>query len=129
MHYRCSDPACPKYPDYGGRGITVCERWSSLDAFLQDMGPRPKNRTLERINNDGNYEPDNCRWATMEDQLRNTRRNVKVIIEGEELLQVDALKRVGVTLAGVHKRMRTKGETLQQAFDHFVAYRIPRVRR
>lgn len=74
MVQRCTNPARRDYPRYGGRGITVCERWLDFRNFLADMGERPEGRTLDRINNEGNYEPSNCRWATPEEQIRNTRK-------------------------------------------------------
>lgn len=75
MVARCSNPQHPSFRYYGGRGINVCERWrSSYENFLADMGRRPSpDLTLDRINNNGNYEPDNCRWATHSDQMRNRR--------------------------------------------------------
>lgn len=71
MIQRCTNPKRDRYPVYGGRGITVCVRWRTFENFLEDMGERPVGRTLDRINNDGNYEPGNCRWATAEEQALN----------------------------------------------------------
>jgi hypothetical protein len=75
MIRRCTDPRCPRYPDWGGRGITVCDRWLDFANFLADMGERPPGRTLERTKNHLGYSPDNCVWATPAQQGRNTRRS------------------------------------------------------
>ena len=72
MKARCYNPNNSRYHRYGGRGIVVCERWLKFEDFLADMGPRPKGLTLERKNNDGNYEPGNCEWATRRTQGRNS---------------------------------------------------------
>lgn len=74
MIQRCGNPRATDYDLYGGRGITVCEHWrTSYSSFLADMGERPDGMTLDRIDNDGNYEPGNCRWATATVQVRNSR--------------------------------------------------------
>lgn len=73
MKQRCLNPNASKYRDYGARGITVCDRWLTFENFYADMGVRPEGKTLDRIDNDGNYEPGNCRWATPAQQSQNQR--------------------------------------------------------
>ena len=85
MIARCRDSSCKVYPHYGGRGIKVCDRWLySFKIFLEDMGEKPSPRhTLERQNNNGNYDPDNVVWGTWEEQGRNRRNNVFLTLDGE----------------------------------------------
>lgn len=73
MRQRCENRKNKRFEIYGGRGISVCERWKLFDNFLEDMGARPEGKTLDRIDCDGNYEPANCRWATASEQMKNRR--------------------------------------------------------
>lgn len=83
MIARCTRPRNDKYKFYGGRGIKVCDRWLEFKNFYADMGDRPEGMSLDRINNDGNYEPGNCRWATDKQQKRNRSSNRRLTAFGE----------------------------------------------
>lgn len=85
MLRRCYTPTTQQYENYGGRGITVCDRWrESFPQFLADMGPRPSaSHSLDRIDNNGNYEPSNCRWATQAEQANNRRQNHPITYQGK----------------------------------------------
>lgn len=98
MKNRCRHPRCKAYPNYGGRGIRVCERWAAdFSAFYADMGPRPSPlHSLDRIDSNGHYEPGNCRWATRAEQNRNTRANVVVSAWGRQQVVTDWAREVGI---------------------------------
>ena len=97
MRERCRDPKHHHWKNYGGRGIRVCVRWDvSFEAFLSDMGPRPPGGTIERKNVNGNYEPDNCRWASMREQSRNKRTSRFVIYNDRKVLLVDLAEELGL---------------------------------
>lgn len=83
MLQRCNNPKCQEYKNYGGRGIKVCKAWMKFEGFLQDMGERPPNLTLDRKNNDGDYCKENCRWITNKEQQRNKRTNRAITIGDE----------------------------------------------
>lgn len=84
MVARCCHPYVKCYPRYGGRGISVCERWHTFENFYADMGSRPSSKhSIDRIDNSGNYEPSNCRWATIAEQNNNTRRNILLFFQGK----------------------------------------------
>lgn len=91
MRNRCRNPDAHNYARYGGRGIEVCERWDTFENFLADMGPKPgKGYSIERMDNDGNYEPSNCKWATQLEQNRN-KRNVYTAEEDQKIREAIAL--------------------------------------
>lgn len=115
MRERCLNPKCESYPVYGGRGITICEAWSDFTAFLRDMGRRPtRKHTINRKNNEGNYEPGNCRWATRKEQARNTQRSVHIVYEGEQMLLVELTEKLGLDRQIVYGRLNA-GWSLDEA--------------
>lgn len=96
---RCYNPKIRNYEDYGGRGVVVCERWlNSFENFFEDMGERPSpNHSLDRFpNNNGNYEPSNCRWATLIQQSRNKRNNVLIEFRGKMKILGDWLLELNI---------------------------------
>lgn len=115
MKQRCMNTDNPAYSDYGGRGITVCERWMNFENFLEDMGERPKGLTLDRRDNNAGYCRENCRWASTTVQARNSRRAKAITINGETLCIADWLERVGVDYATYKKRMSKYGWTQEKA--------------
>uniref|UniRef100_A0AB39BZA2 HNH endonuclease n=1 Tax=Pakpunavirus sp. TaxID=2833053 RepID=A0AB39BZA2_9CAUD len=97
MRQRCLQKTAKRYPEYGGRGISICDHWlSSFENFLADMGERPEGHSLERIDVDANYSPDNCKWIPSSEQARNTRRNVRYLVDGVVMLQVDLARQLGI---------------------------------
>jgi hypothetical protein len=104
---RCYDPKCHAYPNYGGRGIRVCERWrNSPAAFIADVSPRPSPKhTIDRVNNDGDYEPGNWRWATPTQQHRNTRKNRVIQYRGETRCLADWADVFGLLSKTIGRRL------------------------
>ena len=106
MRERCRSPKHVAYHRYGGRGISVCERWNDFAAFLDDMLPSwREGLTLDRINTDGDYAPENCRWATPQEQSRNTASNHYITLCGETMLRCEWPARLGITQGAFDARM------------------------
>ncbi len=115
LRQRCSNPNNKNFKRYGGRGITVCDRWSDFELFLRDVGVRPSiKHTLEREDNSKGYEPGNCRWATRSEQARNTSRNVIVTVLGKEMTLVEAIEIYGGRYGTVLYRIK-KGTPPEKA--------------
>ena len=109
MLERCRNPNCEKYYCYGGRGIKVCSRWLEFVNFYADIGPRPSTKhTLERIDNNGDYCPDNCRWATWDEQRRNKRTNHLLTYNGETQPVVEWAKHAVVKYKTFKQRIADK---------------------
>ena len=109
MKQRCSNPNVASYKDYGGRGVKVCKRWSeSFEAFLEDMGRRPSpQHSIERKNNEGDYTPRNCFWATRKVQVKNRRNNRMLTANGETLHMAEWARRLGCNPAAILARLAT----------------------
>lgn len=110
MIQRCTNPKKKQFANYGGRGIKVCDRWLKFENFLADMGECPSGKSLDRINNDGDYEPGNCRWATRKEQMRNRRNNVWCDLNGVRMVRKDVRR-----LLGISERQADKYRVLRDA--------------
>jgi hypothetical protein len=112
---RCTNPKSSHFEHYGRRGIKMCARWiDSFENFLEDMGDRPPGMTIERINNDGDYEPGNCRWASHKEQMNNTRGNRFLTFNGITKTISQWAISIGLHPNGLAKRLE-RGWTLQLA--------------
>lgn len=122
MRRRCLNPDARDYRHYGGRGIKICQRWlDSFVWFLVDMGPRPgPGYSIERIHNDGNYDPGNCCWATPHEQMRNMRFNRLITINGETLCVAEWAERSGLGTRTIFRRIQYSwpAEDLLSPPDH-----------
>jgi hypothetical protein len=107
MLQRCFNDRCKRFPDYGGRGITVCDRWLVFENFEADMSPRPPGLSIERKDNDRGYEPGNCVWATNYEQQNNRRNNWIVEVDGERMSLPDAARSFGIGQELLRSRLRS----------------------
>jgi len=117
MRQRCENPNNDQYENYGGRGIRVCERWSSFENFLEDMGERPKNHTIDRIDSNGDYTPENCRWATSKAQSNNRRDSIKVKVGEDWVTVIEAANILGLTESGIRHRYRRGAMEIRREYE------------
>jgi hypothetical protein len=114
MKSRCYNPNNKGYPRYGGRGIAICDRWrNSFDNFYIDMGDRPNGMTLERMDNDSDYKPGNCKWATHATQSLNKRNNIWLTYRGRRRVIADWAKMRGIGKSTIRERIR-RGLSIQK---------------
>lgn len=116
MKQRCINPLTPAYKNYGGRGISICERWLLFENFLTDMGERPRGYWLDRIDVDGNYELKNCRWATATEQARNRRTTVRLEFQGKTQSIADWADELGINYETLYQRIRVRKMSVEKAF-------------
>ena len=120
MHERCNNPNCKSYPNYGGRGIKICERWKSFKNFYEDVSKLEhfgeESYSLDRINNDSDYCPENVRWATRKEQCRNRRSNVTVEYQGTQMTMIEAAEKSGLSYKLLNDRYR-KGKRGEALFE------------
>lgn len=116
MIQRCFNPRNSRYHRYGGRGITVCVAWLTFEGFYADMGDRPNGYSLERKDNDGNYEPENCKWALPKEQMNNTRRNIFIEYEGRRQTIAQWSRETGLNTVTIRARLRRRWP-LTQVFN------------
>ena len=123
MKTRCTNPKTWNYSNYGGRGIKVCEEWNkSFDRFLACMGPKPSSRhSIDRIDNNGNYCPENCRWATAKEQGRNRRINTAVTYKGETRTVAEWSERLGMNVVTLRSRLVILKWSVHDAFTRPIA--------
>lgn len=130
---RCTNPNYTQYRDYGGRGITVCDRWkNSFENFYNDVGPRPeKGYTIDREDNNKGYEPGNCRWVTRREQMNNRRNNVYYEFKGKEyqihqLMLLPEVIATGISIHALRYRLATMGWTVEYSITRPFQERVKR---
>jgi hypothetical protein len=123
MHHRCSFPHHASWKYYGAKGIRVCDRWKSFAAFCEDMGERPAGRTLDRIDRARDYSPENCRWATLQQQNSNKSDTRLLTLDGKSMPLAAWAREYGLSKELLHNRVFKQGLPVE------IAVTLPRNRR
>ena len=126
MHRRCGDPNHRAYKHYGGRGVTVCPEWSDFLIFLSDMGERPSETTLDRVDNNRGYSKENCRWATWAEQVSNTRQTLVYTVKGETRTHAEWARELSISSSALSSRLKI-GLSVEQACTLPKHYRVPKL--
>lgn len=114
---RCLNKNCKQWKDYGGRGIQICDRWkNSFQNFISDMEPRPKGCEIDRINNNGHYEPNNCHWISHKENQRNQRRTIIIDIQGQKFKAIELSEKTGMKVDTIVNRAN-QGLSLKQILN------------
>jgi hypothetical protein len=117
MRKRCLNKATNGYKNYGGRGIKVCDRWNDYTKFLSDMGEAPPGKSIDRIDNDGEYSPKNCRWADKQTQANNTRSNIFIRFNGKTLTLKQWSRELGMPYGMLWQRIYRLSWPIKKAFS------------
>lgn len=128
MRQRCNNPRNQRYTFYGARGIKVCKRWDNFEDFLSDVGHPPDGMSLDRINNNGDYEPGNVRWATHAQQMLNTRKNRHIEFDGQVMTVSQWAKKFGISPGTLSNRVFVLGWDIAKALTTPPAKKRPRPR-
>jgi hypothetical protein len=115
MHYRCNTSTAPEYRNYGARGIKVCPEWKSFERFIADMGERPPKHQLDRIDNDGGYSKENCRWVLQKVNLNNKRTNRRIEYKGRIQTIAQWAEELNIHYRTLNNRLN-RGWTVERAF-------------
>lgn len=115
MKQRCLNPRSHNFKNYGERGITICKRWMLFENFLHDMGQKPDGLTLERIDNDAGYEPNNCKWADRKEQRRNQRTCRRFEFNGKTMLLREVANAIGMHETTLQQRLDYQGLSFEDA--------------
>lgn len=118
MHSRCYQKSHQRYDNYGGRGIAVCQRWHTFENFYADMGEKPDGKSIERIDVNGNYSPENCKWVSTDAQYSNTTKTIYVKLYGIDYPLRDLVKLSGIKYMTAYCRIKQYGWTPERTFEN-----------